>query len=156
MASLLEVSAKLENSNRGRRPCRSVAELVERLRLDLSDPLGAQPEIGADRGERLGRLTEPVVAPQHGALALIEPVCQAAYDLHLHAVQDVLVVGLRVRVCDRLAERALVSAHRFVEAAREALYCKQAVDLHAAEAGRRRQLRRGRLGTVSPYVLAAG
>src|SRR5919108_6386008 len=101
MGSRVEVSAEFEVSNRNLR-CR-LAELLQRMLFDLPDPLGAEPEIGADPGQRLGRPAETVMAPKDAALALIEPVRETVYDLDLHAVQHVLVVGLRVRVGDRLA-----------------------------------------------------
>src|SRR5437868_4710833 len=79
-----------------------VAQLLQSLRLDLSDPLGGEPEDGADLAQRLRGPAESVMAPEQRALALVEPPREI---LHLHLVEHVLVLVLRLRIRDHVPER---------------------------------------------------
>ncbi|MCW3013289.1 MAG: hypothetical protein JWO02_381 [Solirubrobacterales bacterium] len=136
-----------------------LAQLLERLLLDLSDPLGREPEAGADLAQRLRGLSEPVVTPQHRALALVEPVSEIPHLLDLHVVQHLLVPLFGVRVGDCLTERrcgALVGVQRLLEAARRAVDCQQAVELCAREPRRGGELRQRRFSAVGLQVIALG
>src|SRR3954462_813602 len=111
-----------------------LAQLLQCLLLDLSDPLGGEPEIRTDLAQRLRGLAEAVVAPQHRALALAEPVCELAHLLELQLVEHPLVLPLGARIGDRVAERrrrALVDAQWLLEAARRPIDRQQAVELRS-------------------------
>src|SRR5204862_8350428 len=93
-------------------------EVLERLRLDLADALARDPQLPADRLERLrvGIAVQAVTEPDDSLLALRQLGDRLAERLLLQAVGDLLLRRTLV-AADELAERALVArAHRLVEA----------------------------------------
>src|ERR671923_1695003 len=100
--ALVSVARAFSNRRRG---CR-VAELLERGRLDLPDPLGGEPEVGAERAQRLRWPSEPIVAPQDCALTLVEPVGERLHPLHLEPVEHMLVLALGGRIGDHVGQRS--------------------------------------------------
>src|SRR4051812_34443040 len=116
MASCV-VSAVLRDSNE--LVCSRLAQLLQRPLLDLPDPLGREPETGADRAQRLRGPAQPVVALQDRALALVEAVGEVPHRLDLKVVEHLLVLTFGAGVRDHLAERRpgpLVGADRLLEA----------------------------------------
>ena len=61
-------------------------QFSECSRLDLADPLDAQPGRAGDLAQGLGGTAEPVVRFEHEALALTESGGQVSHLLDLHAV----------------------------------------------------------------------
>src|SRR4051794_19725982 len=94
--ALVSDARALSTRQRGR----CLAELLERLHLDLPDALGGEPEAGAERAQRLLWSTEPVVARENCALTLVKTVGERLPPLHLEPVEDMLVLGFGGRIGD--------------------------------------------------------
>ena len=108
------------------------AQLAERAGFDLPGALGGQPKPGADLAECLGVVAEPVVGPDHEALAFVELFGQVVHVADLEGVEHLLVGLLGGGIDDRVADgcRGIIPVGQsFVCAARPALGRLQVVSV---------------------------
>jgi hypothetical protein len=108
-----------------------VAQLPQRLALDQSDPLAAEPEhlAGLAQAERLTVL-EPVAQRHHVALALVEDAVDRAADLLaeqgvLHLVER----GVGVDLLDEIAELGVLAHGRLERERLASAHLGEVVDL---------------------------
>src|SRR4029079_13523963 len=120
-----------------------VAELAQRLDLDLADPLAGQAELLADFLERPGMpIVEAEAEAEDPLLATVERGEHVLDLLTAHAVRDHVERRDRVLVGDELAElRVALVADRRLE--RDGLSTELADLLDALRRHRRRLVRKG-------------
>src|SRR3954454_20802539 len=94
-----------------------VAELAQRLRLDLPDPLAGEPELASDLLQRASvPVVEPEAQPQDPLLTPVEAVEHRGQLLLEHPVGDRVERRHGVAVLDQVTELGIaLVAHRRLE-----------------------------------------
>src|SRR5205807_7521795 len=133
-------------------------ELLERLALDLTDPLARNVERAPDLLERTRVLAADAVAQlEHAALAVGEALERVAHGLLGEDLDGALVGRLGLYVGDELAElRLLLVADRLLERDRRSCGALDRVDVLGIDAGHLGDLLGRRLAAERRDQLALG